>query len=63
MSTPAGEHFQAYSKQTTCAKYVRGPVSSLSTERFRRRNLSRVLERPLDRVNVLGNDALYGHSG
>lgn len=65
MATSSANEYYGHSKQTSCVRFVRGPASSLSTERFRRRNLSRVLERTLDRVNVLGgdSDAAYGHTG
>jgi hypothetical protein len=41
----------------------RGPVSPSHIERSRRRNLSQALGHTLDRVNVLGNDSTYGHTG
>lgn len=48
--------------QDTYINCARRPTSSPSIERFRRRNLLRVLGRSLDRVNVLGDNAT-GHTG
>ena len=37
--------------------------SCVNIERDRRKRLSEVIARPLDRVNVLGDDRRYGHTG
>ncbi|KAF5388192.1 hypothetical protein D9615_000443 [Tricholomella constricta] len=46
-----------------CTEYTRCPPSSVPSERLRRRHLSQAFHHTLDRVNVLGDDSSYGHTG
>lgn len=50
-------HLSLRSKLKPCS------VSSPHTERWRKLNLSQALDRTLDRVNVLGEDLISGHTG
>jgi len=46
-----------------CSMAFQNLPSCVNIERDRRKRLSEVIARPLDRVNVLGDDRHYGHTG